>query len=95
MAQRFARLARHPRRVQPVQAPLGEGCTCTSLSLCVVSNHIRRHTRPGYIAHREFTPIECLPDDCLVRPYPAQLPWQDGMPASARVTSSEELAVAA
>jgi ectoine hydroxylase len=38
------------------------------LSLCAVSNHIRRFQRPSYIAHRDFTPIECLPDDCLLRP---------------------------
>ena len=28
------------------------------LSLCAVSNHIRRFKRPEYIAHRDFTPIE-------------------------------------
>ncbi len=39
------------------------------LSLCAVSNHIRRFKRPEYIAHRDFTPIECLPDDCLLRDY--------------------------
>lgn len=38
------------------------------LSLCAVSNHIRRFKRPEYIAHRDFTPIRCLPDDCLLRP---------------------------
>jgi ectoine hydroxylase len=37
------------------------------LSLCAVSNHIRRFKRPGYIAHRDFTPIQPLPDDCLLR----------------------------
>ena len=37
------------------------------LSLCAVSNHITKFTRPDYIAHRDFTPIECLPDDCLLR----------------------------
>ena len=37
------------------------------LSLCAVSNHIRRFKRPEYIAHRDFTPIECLPDDCLLQ----------------------------
>ena len=36
------------------------------LSLCAVSNHIRRFKRPEYIAHRDFRPIECLPDDCLM-----------------------------
>ena len=35
------------------------------LSLCAVSNHIRRFKRPEHIAHRDFTPIACLPDDCL------------------------------
>src|SRR5690554_3564532 len=46
------------------------------LSLCAVSNHIRRFKRPGYIAHRDFTPIECLPDDCLLRHYDVPLPWK-------------------
>jgi ectoine hydroxylase len=64
------------------------------LSLCAVSNHIRRHKRPEYIAHRDFTPIECLPDDCLVRDYAVELPWKDGLPASALMTSSEELEAA-
>jgi ectoine hydroxylase len=51
------------------------------LSLCAVSNHIRRFKRPGYIAHRDFTPIECLPDDCLRKTYDVPLPWKDGTPA--------------
>jgi ectoine hydroxylase len=51
------------------------------LSLCAVSNHIRRFKRPGYIAHRDFTPIEPLPDDCLLRDYDVPLPWKDGTPA--------------
>ena len=37
------------------------------LSLCAVSNHIRRFKRPEYIAHRDFTPIDLLPDDCLLK----------------------------
>jgi len=53
------------------------------LSLCAVSNHIRRFKRPEYIAHRDFTPIRTLPDDCLLREYPVELPWKDGTPASA------------
>jgi ectoine hydroxylase len=61
------------------------------LSLCAVSNHIRRFKRPEYIAQRDFAPIECLPDDCLLVDYPVELPWKDGMPASALVTSSEPL----
>ncbi len=59
------------------------------LSLCAVSNHIRRHKRPEYIAHRDFTPIVCLPDDCLLKDYPVELPWKDGVPASALQTSSD------
>ena len=53
------------------------------LSLCAVSNHIRRFKRPEYIAHRDFTPIECLPDDCLLKDYDVPLPWQDGTPEAA------------
>jgi ectoine hydroxylase len=37
------------------------------LSLCAISNHIRRFKRPEYIAHRDFRSIRCLPDDCLLR----------------------------
>jgi ectoine hydroxylase len=50
------------------------------LSLCAVSNHIRRFKRPGYIAHRDFTPIQCLPDDCLLKDYEVPLPWKNGTP---------------
>ena len=53
------------------------------LSLCAVSNHIRRFKRPEYIAHRDFAPIECLPDDCLLADYPVALPWKDGTPPEA------------
>ena len=65
------------------------------LSLCAVSNHIRRFRRPEYIAHRDFRPIELLPDDCLLRDYPVDLPWKDGLPASALQTSDDELKIAA
>jgi len=58
------------------------------LSLCAVSNHIRRFKRPEYIAHRDFAPIETLPDDCLLKPYPVETPWKNGLPASALQTSS-------
>jgi ectoine hydroxylase len=58
------------------------------LSLCAVSNHIRRFKRPEYIAHRDFTPIDCLPDDCLLKDYPVAVPWKSGLPASALQTSS-------
>ena len=60
------------------------------LSLCAVSNHIRRFKRPEFIAHRDFTPIDCLPDDCLLRDYPVDLPWKDGVPATALITSVDD-----
>ena len=60
------------------------------LSLCAVSNHIRRFKRPEYIAHRDFTPIICLPDDCLLKDYEIDLPWKNGMPQSALVTNDVE-----
>jgi ectoine hydroxylase len=37
------------------------------LTLCAVSNHIRKPTRPDWIAHRDFTPIEAVADDALLR----------------------------
>jgi ectoine hydroxylase len=37
------------------------------LTLCAVSNHIRKPTRPDWIAHRDFTPIEPVADDALMR----------------------------
>ena len=39
--------------------------TIVYLSLCRVDNHIRRFKRPEWVAQRDFTPIECLDDDCL------------------------------
>ena len=60
------------------------------LSLCAVSNHIRRPKRPEYIAHRDFPPIVCLSDDCLLRHPPVDLPWKHGLPASALVTSEAD-----
>lgn len=41
------------------------GRTIVYLSLCHVDNHIRRFKRPEWVAHRDFTPIEPLADDCL------------------------------
>ena len=63
------------------------------LSLCAVSNHIRRHKRPEYIAHRDFTPISLLGDDCLRSQPAVDLPWRDGVPASALVTSLDPISV--
>ena len=61
------------------------------LSLCAVSNHIRRFKRKEYIAHRNFAPIKCLPDDCLTKEYEVDLPWKNGVPNSAYQTSLAEL----
>jgi ectoine hydroxylase len=36
------------------------------LTLCAVSNHIRKPTRPEWIAHRDFTPIAPVADDALL-----------------------------
>ncbi|WP_299621104.1 phytanoyl-CoA dioxygenase family protein [Pelagibius sp.] len=41
------------------------GRTIVYLSLCHVDNHIRRFKRPEWVAHRDFAPIQPLPDDCL------------------------------
>ena len=45
--------------------------TIVYLSLCHVDNHIRQFKRPAWIAHRDFTPIEMLADDCLANLAPA------------------------
>jgi ectoine hydroxylase len=37
------------------------------LTLNAVSNHIRKPTRPEWIAHTDFTPIEPVPDDALTQ----------------------------
>jgi ectoine hydroxylase len=37
------------------------------LTLCAVSNHIRKPTRPDWIAHRDFTPLEPVADDALLQ----------------------------
>jgi ectoine hydroxylase len=36
------------------------------LTLCAVSNHITKFTRPEWIAHRDFTPIAPVTDDALL-----------------------------
>ena len=36
------------------------------LTLCAVSNHITKFTRPDWIAHRDFTPIIPADDDALI-----------------------------
>jgi ectoine hydroxylase len=39
--------------------------TIAYLSLCHVDNHIRAFNREEWIAHRDFTPIKALDDNCL------------------------------
>ncbi len=39
--------------------------TIVYISACHVDNHIRKFQRPEWIAHRDFSSIICLPDDCL------------------------------
>jgi ectoine hydroxylase len=41
--------------------------TIVYLTLCAVSNHITKFTRKPWIAHRDFTPIEPVADDALIR----------------------------
>ena len=41
------------------------GRTIVYLSLCQVDNHITQFKREEWIAHRDFTPIDALADDCL------------------------------
>ena len=40
--------------------------TIVYLSLCQVDNRITRFKRPAWVAHRDFTPIVPLADDCLM-----------------------------
>jgi ectoine hydroxylase len=47
----------------PNISPLGR--IIVYLSLCHVDNHIRAFNRKEWIAHRDFTPIEALDDNCL------------------------------
>ena len=39
--------------------------TIVYLSLCHIDNHIRAFNREEWIAHRDFSPITALSDDCL------------------------------
>jgi len=47
----------------PNISPLGR--IIVYLSLCHVDNHIRAFNRKEWIAHRDFTPIAALDDNCL------------------------------
>lgn len=48
--------------------------TIVYLSLCHVDNHIRAFNREEWIAHRDFTPIKPLSDDCLAKMHPSPEP---------------------
>ena len=37
------------------------------LTLCAVSNHFTKFTRPEWIAHRDFTPLVPVADDALLQ----------------------------
>ena len=41
--------------------------TIVYISACHIDNHIHKFQRPVWIAQRDFTPIECLADDCLAK----------------------------
>ena len=41
--------------------------TIVYISACHFDNHIHKFQRPEWIAQRDFTPIECLADDCLAK----------------------------
>ena len=59
--------------------------TIVYISACRVDRHIRQFKRPAWIAHRDFTPIACLPDDCLQdRVSHAQAPPEAESPTAGR-----------
>jgi ectoine hydroxylase len=45
------------------------------LTLCAKSNHIVQFKRPAYIAHRNFTAVQKLADNCLLDTQARGLPW--------------------
>jgi len=54
-------------KTQEVHHLFGRPEQIVYLTLCAVSNHIRKPTRPDWIAHRDFTPIEPVADDALLQ----------------------------
>ena len=44
----------------------------------------KESVRTDFAAH-----MYCLPDDCLIKNYPVDLPWKNGVPASALQTTLE------
>ena len=58
------------------------------LSLCAVSNHIRRFKRPEYIAHRDFTPSNACPTTACSGTIPWTCPGRTACrPAALQTTS--------
>ena len=51
---------RRRRTSRPIQRKI------VYLTLCAVSNHITKFTRPDWIAHRDFAPIQPVHDDALL-----------------------------
>lgn len=70
----FARLARHPRMVEPVQQIFGEPL------------YMHQFKINGKAAF-DGDVWQCLPDDCLFVDYDVPLPWKDGTPAEAFETA--------
>ncbi|MDZ7713008.1 MAG: phytanoyl-CoA dioxygenase family protein [Rhodovibrio sp.] len=50
----------------PNISPWSRMIAYVTLNRC--DNAIQQFTRPAWIAHRDFAPIQCLPDDCLQIP---------------------------
>jgi ectoine hydroxylase len=47
----------------PNISPWSRMIAYVTLNRC--DNAIQQFKRPAWIAHRDFAPIQCLPDDCL------------------------------
>ncbi len=60
----------------------------TPAERALVRHHMIDVVGPGDEFSDDFAPIETLPDDCLLKPYPVETPWKNGLPASALQTSS-------
>jgi ectoine hydroxylase len=65
------------------------------LSLCAVSPSPTGGLRQADGAHRDCRPIECLPDDCLLKDYPVDLPGLPVPPAALPRAQAASLRAAA
>jgi ectoine hydroxylase len=86
----FARLVRHPRRVEPVQQLFGDERFYMQQfkingTMAFEGDVWQRHQDYGSRTN----------DECLLKIYPVDLPWRSGMPASAALTSTEAVTEAA